>query len=159
MASSAYASLTSCPSVIPSAAIISVTTGSPLVIVPVLSRRTICVLPAASSDAAVLNKIPFLAPVPLPTIMATGVARPSAHGQLITRTDIPCARAFPIPPLIISHTIAVTIAIPITTGTKNPDTLSAALAIGAFVDAASLTILIIWDNVVSSPTLDALHLK
>ena len=27
--------------------------------------------------------MPFLAPIPLPTIMATGVARPRAQGQLI----------------------------------------------------------------------------
>ena len=41
----------------------------------------------------------------------------------------------------------------ITTGTNTPDTLSAIFAIGAFVAAASLTIFIICDNVVSSPTL------
>ncbi len=40
----------------------------------------------------------------------------------------------------------------ITTGTNTPETLSATLAIGAFVAAASLTILIIWDRVVSWPT-------
>ena len=40
-----------------------------------------------------LNKIPFLAPTPLPTIMATGVARPNAQGQLITSTEIPLASA------------------------------------------------------------------
>ena len=43
-------------------------------------------------DHAVLNNIPVLAPTPLPTIIATGVARPNAHGQLITRTDMPLAR-------------------------------------------------------------------
>ena len=45
-----------------------------------------------------------------------------------------------------------------TTGTNTPDTLSAIFAIGAFVAAASLTIFIICDNVVSSPTLVASHL-
>ena len=75
--------------------IISVTVGSPLVIVPVLSRATICVLPVFSKDTAVLNKIPFFAPIPLPTIIATGVASPSAQGQLITNTDIPLAKAKP----------------------------------------------------------------
>ena len=33
----------------------------------------------------VLNKIPFLAATPLPTIIATGVAKPNAQGQLITK--------------------------------------------------------------------------
>ena len=46
----------------------------------------------------------------------------------------------------------------ITTGTKIPETLSAAFAIGAFVAAASLTILIICERAVSSPTFMARHL-
>ena len=49
-------------------------------------------------------------------------------------------------------------AIVITVGTKIPDTLSAIFAMGAFVAAASLTILMIWESVVSSPTRDAVHL-
>ena len=67
----------------------SVTSGSPLVIVPVLSRAAILIFPVCSRDSAVLNKIPFLAPTPFPTIIATGVASPKAHGQLITNTAIP----------------------------------------------------------------------
>ena len=54
--------------------------------------------------------------------------------------------------------MVVIIAIVITEGTNTPDTLSAILAIGALVAAASLTICIIFDNVVSSPTLVASHL-
>ena len=61
--------------------------------VPVLSRATICTRPVSSREAAVLNRMPFLAPRPLPTIMATGVARPRAQGQLITSTEMPRARA------------------------------------------------------------------
>ena len=71
----------------------SVTRGSPLVMVPVLSSATICTLPASSSETAVLKRIPFFAPIPLPTMIATGVASPSAHGQLMTSTDIPLASA------------------------------------------------------------------
>ena len=56
-----------------------------------------------------------------------------------------------------SHTTNVKAAIAITAGTNTPDTLSAIFAIGAFVAAASLTIFIIWDKVVSSPTLVASH--
>ena len=118
----------------------SVTTGFPLVIVPVLSKATICVFPVFSSATAFLNKILFLAAFPLPTIIATGVASPNAQGQLITNTDIPLASAKPTSFPAISHTTMVISAITITTGTNTPDTLSAAFAIGAFVAAASLTI-------------------
>ena len=146
-------------SLIPSTGRISVTFGWPVVIVPVLSKATISTLPASSKDTAVLNKIPFFAPTPLPTIIATGVARPNAQGQLITRTEIPLARANPTVCPARSQPIIVITAIVITAGTKISDTLSAILAIGAFVAAASLTILIIWERVVSSPTLVASHFK
>ena len=49
-------------------------------------------------------------------------------------------------------------AITITAGTNTPETLSAILATGAFVAAASLTIFMICDKAVSSPTAVALHL-
>ena len=51
-----------------------------------------------------------------------------------------------------SHTAVVTTAMRITAGTNTPETLSAILAMGALVAAASLTIRMIWDSVVSSPT-------
>ena len=127
--------------------------------VPVLSSATICTLPASSSDAAVLNNIPFLAPRPLPTIMATGVASPSAQGQLITSTDIARASANPTPRPMSSHTTSVTRDIAITAGTKMPETLSATLAMGAFVADAPSTIFIICDKVVSSPTRSARQRK
>ena len=79
-------------SVTPAAGRTSVTAGSPEVIVPVLSRATIWIRPVSSRLAAVLKRMPFFAPRPLPTMMATGVARPSAHGQLMTSTEIPRAR-------------------------------------------------------------------
>ena len=138
----------------------SVTLGSPLVIVPVLSSAIICILPRFSSDSLVLKSIPFFAPIPFPTIIATGVASPKAQGQDITSTDIPRARAklkscFPN----TSHKIVTTNAIAITAGTNTPDTLSAILAIGALVAAASETIFIILLSVVSSPTRSALHIS
>ena len=46
----------------------------------------------------------------------------------------------------------------ITAGTKTLETRSAIFAIGALVAAASLTILMIWERVVSSPTRVASHL-
>ena len=127
--------------------------------VPVLSKATICILPVSSRDTAVLNMIPFFAPIPLPTIMATGVASPSAQGQLITSTEIPLASANPTLWPAINHTIIVITAIVITAGTNIPDTRSAIFAIGALVAAASLTIWMICESVVSSPTLVASHLR
>ena len=59
----------------------------------------------------------------------------------------------------MSHPIRTTTAMPITHGTKMPDTLSAILAIGAFVAEASDTIRMIWLSVVSSPTLVAWHFR
>ena len=142
-------------SLTPTAGIMSVTTGSPFVMVPVLSSATVSSFAACSSDSAVLNSMPFLAPTPLPTITATGVASPKAQGQLITRTEIPLAKANPISSPSTSHIAIVTKAIAITAGTNTPDTLSAIFAIGAFDAAASPTVLIIFDKVVSSPTLVA----
>ncbi len=72
-----------------SAVIISVTTGLPCVIVPVLSRTTVFTVCAVSSASADFIKIPCKAPCPVPTIMATGVASPKAHGHDITKTEIP----------------------------------------------------------------------
>ena len=127
----------------PSAGTISVTFGVPFVMVPVLSSATIWIFPVSSSDTAVLNKIPFFAPSPFPTMIATGVARPSAHGQLITNTEMPLASAYAKSFPRSSQTRRVTSEMLITTGTNTPETLSATFAIGAFVAAASLTILMI----------------
>ena len=157
LASSAIAMSSSFSSSKPSAAIISVTFGIPSVMVPVLSSATAAILPAFSSTSAVLNRIPFPAPMPFPTIMATGVARPSAQGHDMTRTDMLLASAYAVVCPSRSHTAKVTAAIEITTGTNTPETLSAAFAIGAFVAAASLTIFIICESVVSSPVPVALQ--
>ena len=64
-------------------------------IVPVLSKAMICVFPVSSKDTAVLNMIPCFAPIPFPTMIATGVASPKAQGQLITNTEMPLASANP----------------------------------------------------------------
>ena len=57
------------------------------------SSAMICTFPAFSSASDVLNKMPCFAPMPPATMMATGVARPSAHGQLITSAEMPRASA------------------------------------------------------------------
>ena len=151
-ASSAQAAVSSSSSLAPGAGKMPLTCGSPLVIVPVLSSATICTLPVSSKDAAVLNRMPCFAPTPFPTMMATGVASPSAQGQLITSTEIALAREKPTLCPARSQIKNVAAAIPMTAGTKIPDTLSAIFAIGAFVAAASLTIWMILDRVVSLPT-------
>ena len=47
-------------------------------------------------------------PGEMPTMIATGVARPRAHGQLITSTEIPRANANPISRPARSQTRTVT---------------------------------------------------
>ena len=91
--SSEYAMASNSSSRIPSIGSTSVTDIFPVVIVPVLSSATICVRPASSCTAAVLYRIPAFAPTPFPTMIATGVAKPKAHGQLITSTDTALAIA------------------------------------------------------------------
>ena len=136
----------------PSAGRISVTWGLPWVKVPVLSRTTVLMVCRVSRASADLTRMPFSAPLPVPTIIATGVARPRAQGQEITSTATPPVRALVTLPVARSHTTAVTSAMTMTTGTKIPDTLSASLAMGALEEDASSTRRIIWARVVSSPT-------
>ena len=108
-----------------------------------------------SSASADFISIPFSAPFPVPTIIATGVASPSEHGHDITSTAIARLSANEKSYPSTSHTINVTKAIPITTGTNTPATLSAILAIGALDDEASSTRAIILEIAVSSPTSEA----
>ena len=127
------------------------TTGVPFVTVPVLSKAMISTLPASSKEDAVLKRMPFFAPTPFPTIIATGVARPSAQGQLMTRTATPRESATENSAPLPSTTRKVRSAIPMTKGTKTAEILSAMRAIGAFVAAASDTISIICERLVSFP--------
>ena len=70
-------------------------------------------------------------------MMATGVASPRAHGQEMTSTDMPRAIAQPgsFPMNIQIRMVASDRAM--TDGTKTAETLSAILAMGALVAAAS----------------------
>ena len=58
------------------------------VIVPVLSRTTAVTRCASSSAAPSRMRMPVSAPLPVPTMIAVGVARPMAHGQAMIRTAI-----------------------------------------------------------------------
>ena len=134
----------------------SVTIGLPFVSVPVLSRARISIFPASSREDAVLKRIPFFAPTPFPTMIATGVASPKAQGQLITKTATPRESAEENSAPLPSTMKNVSKATPITKGTKTAEILSAIREIGAFVAAALETISMIWERLVSFPTLRAL---
>ena len=96
--------------------------------------------------------MPCSAPLRVPTMMATGVARPKAQGQEITSTATAEVSAWPMLWPVTSQTMAVMREMPMTTGTKTPATLSANRAMGALDPAASSTSRTIWASVVSWPT-------
>ena len=56
--------------------------------VPVLSSTTVVIRWASSSAAPSRIRIPCSAPLPVPTMIAVGVARPMAHGQAMMSTAI-----------------------------------------------------------------------
>ena len=123
-----------------SAVTTSVTTGVPFVIVPVLSKTTIFTWLASSNASPLLRRIPFSAPLPVPTMIAVGVASPNAHGQAMTRTEMvivranthdSCPRKYQASPETRAKTITI--------GTNTPETLSASLAIGALDPCACST--------------------
>ena len=82
-------------------------------------------------------KIPFSAPLPVPTITEVGVAKPKAQGQAIIRTPTVVIKAREILPITINQSTKVAMAIAITTGTNQPVTWSANLWMGAFEPWAS----------------------
>ena len=60
--------------------------GLPWVKVPVLSKTIAFILCANSKLSAPLIKMPFSAPLPVPTMIDVGVANPKAQGQAIIKT-------------------------------------------------------------------------
>ena len=73
----------------------------------------------------------------MPTIIAAGVARPSAHGQAITKTATACISATVQSPFTSQVAIKVRSAMPTTAGTNTAAALSATRAIGALLPCAS----------------------
>ncbi len=141
-----------------SAGRISVTTGLPLVTVPVLSSTTVFALPASSSERRSLEEYAVPCADSAADGYRNGCCKPQGARAAITSTLMPLASAKPKSLPAMSQPITVTTAIVMTDGTNTAETLSAILAMGAFVAAASATILIICERVVSSPTLEASHL-
>ncbi len=133
----------------------SVSTGRPSVIVPVLSSTIVRSRCASSRLSPPLISTPSSAPFPVPTIIAVGVASPSAHGHAMISTDTKFTSAIANRTsggAITYHTMNVTTAIARTTGVKIPLTTSAIRAIGAFEPCASWTSLTICCSAVSLPT-------
>ena len=95
---------------------------------------------------------PFAAPRPVPTMMAVGVARPSAQGQLMTRMEMAWLRAVAKSAEMAIHATKATAAMAMTTGTKTPAILSAMRSMGALELVASSTRRMMPARVVSSPT-------
>ena len=138
----------------------SVTSGLPLVIVPVLSNTIALIWQALSRGSPPLIKIPCSAPLPVPTIMAVGVASPRAQGQAITITAVNAIKAKEsVAPSRKYHTPNVAMATIITAGTNQAEIRSATAWMGAFDPWASSTSRIIWERVVSAPTRVALNSK
>ena len=159
LASSVAASLSRAFLLVPSAGTTSVTAGLPLVMVPVLSSTTVSTPRRFSRASALLNSTPISAPRPVPTMMATGVARPSAHGQLMTSTATALVMASLTLAVSASQTAKTTVATQMTTGTNTPATLSARRAMGALVALASSTSCTILARLVSAPTRVARKVK
>ena len=78
----------------------------------------VSIIRAVSKACADLISMPFEAPLPMPAIIAVGVARPKAHGQDMTSTDMPTESAKPPPYPLISQQADAHKAVNITAGTK-----------------------------------------
>ena len=117
--------------------------------VPVLSRTTTDSSWARSSASLFLNRMPCSAPLPVPTMIAVGVARPSAQGQAMTNTaTIKIMLSVKPTRPTRSQPKKVSSAVPMTTGTNTADTRSARRWIGALEPWASSTSRMIWASAV-----------
>ena len=87
------AGATPSPSV-PGAGTTVATCMRPSVMVPVLSRTAASTTWVASSTSPPLITMPSCAPRPVPTMIAVGVARPSAQGQAMIRTATAAVNAW-----------------------------------------------------------------
>ncbi|MNX94006.1 hypothetical protein D3C86_1262210 [compost metagenome] len=104
---------------------------------------------------------PCSAPLPVPTMMAMGVARPMAQGQAMTSTATAAVRALAQSPgaPTKNQPTKVARAIPTTMGTKTAETLSTSRWMGALPPWASCTSRMICASAVSAPTRRAVMTK
>ena len=106
-----------------------------------------------SSATAFLKRMPRCAPSPVPTMIAVGVARPSASGQVITTTVMAKSSAVETPaPAGPSQTRKVSAPPTSATRTSQKAARSARRCAGALQFCASCTSLTICASAVSAPT-------
>ena len=135
------------------AGMMSVTSGAPRVIVPVLSSTMTSTSRRFSSASAPLKRMPSSAPLPVPTMMATGVASPSAQGQLMTTTETAAVKGLVgVPGRREPCDEGDGTRSRGQAGTKTAATLSAMRAMGALVALASSTSRMMRARLVSAPT-------
>ena len=79
----------------PAAGVTATTEAMPIVRVPVLSKATVSTRANRSRASALRMRMPSAEARPQPTIMATGVAKPIAHGQATSRTAMELSTAVP----------------------------------------------------------------
>ena len=135
--------------------------------VPVLSSTTVSTFANPSSAAPPFTRMPRRAATPVATMMAVGVASPSAHGHAMTSTAIALVNAIISASLRglgasgnaaapnTTHSTKVSTDAPRTTSVNHALTVSASRATGARSDCASSTIRTICCSTVSAPTLEA----
>ena len=130
----------------------SVSAIRPVVRVPVLSNTTVSTARDRSSTSPPLISTPRLAPRPVPTMIAIGVARPRAHGQATmstataASTPSPGRWATPAQPSKVIPARANTV------GTKTPAMRSASRCTGALEPWAASTRRTMPASAVSAPT-------
>ena len=139
----------------------SVTRGLPSVRVPVLSRTTVSTFRATSRLSASFIRIPLSAPLPIPTMIAVGVASPRAHGQAMISTVTMARRPWVKPSTGSSsiHKMKESKAMAMIAGTKTAAILSTSFCTGALLPCASCTIAMIFESRVSVTSLSARNLK
>ncbi|GIU99604.1 MAG: hypothetical protein KatS3mg014_1220 [Actinomycetota bacterium] len=121
--------------------------------VPVLSKTTVSSFDARSSAPASLNRIPRRAPIPVPTMIAVGVASPSASGHAMTITVIANRSAVSNEdPMNQNHVAKVASPPPSATSTSQNAARSARRCAGAFELCAACTRATICASAVSDPT-------
>ena len=121
--------------------------------VPVLSITTVVIRAEASSAVAFLNSTPRRAPSPVPTMIAVGVARPSASGQVTTTTVIANSSAI-VNGSSENSAHAAKVAAPPSRATKTSQNAarSASRCPGALEFCACCTSETIWARALSAPT-------
>ena len=154
-ASTAPARRSSSASSSPATGSASVSAISPRVRVPVLSKTTLVMRRVCSSTSTPLMSTPSSAPRPVPTMIAMGVASPSAHGQEMISTATAATSPACGSPASRAQPAKVARATAITAGTNTPATRSASRWMCPLDAWASSTSRTIWARAVSDPTLVA----